>query len=186
MVDSMLIIDWKVESICEFDYNKILVHLQWTDLLVIDNWEMIQRVTISGQFTMERSMLLPGFNFEDGFPFIVSYGKESFDLINIKTGCIDRLIMGTSHNIRGQTAVFFTNRGIGTFDMDFCITRLNKEGLYEQCWYKMRFNDDFVRILSEYGRLPISSITESMEIIRDNTELQERFDHLRKKDDAQK
>ena len=101
MSQSILIIDWKVESICEFAQNQLLVHLQWTDILVIINWKMIHRITISSHFTLERSMLLPGFNFEDGFPFLVSYGKEMFELINVKTGRVESLIQGSAINLRG-------------------------------------------------------------------------------------
>ena len=50
----------------------------------------------------------------------------------------------------------------------------------------MRFNADFIKILKDYGRLPITSIVESLEVIRENEELQERFDHLRKTDDAKR
>ena len=57
---------------------------------------MIHRVTIPDQFAVEKCLLLPGFNFEDGFPFIMSYGKESFDLINIKTGRVESVIYGSA------------------------------------------------------------------------------------------
>ena len=50
----------------------------------------------------------------------------------------------------------------------------------------MRFNADFTKMLKDYGRLPITSIVESLEVIRENEELQERFDHLRKTDDAKR
>ena len=158
MSQSILIIDWKVQSVCEYAQSQLLVHLQWTDILVIQNWKMTHRITVPDQFTIERCLLLPGFNFEDGFPFFVSYGKDMFDLINVKTGRVESVIQGSAQNLRGQSAAFFTNRGNDIFDMDFCTTRLNKDQMYEYYWYQMRFNADFVKMLRDYGRLPIESI----------------------------
>ena len=53
MAESMLITDWKVESACEYAENKLLVQLQWTDLLVINNWVLEHRVTLPAHFTIE-------------------------------------------------------------------------------------------------------------------------------------
>ena len=70
--------------------------------------------------------------------------------------------------------------------MDFCTTRRNKDNQLEYSWYQMRFNSDFVRMLKDYGRMPLKSIRECMDVVKENEELQERFDHLRKNDDAKK
>lgn len=132
---------------------------------------MAHRVSIPCRFTVEKCMLLPGFSFEDAFPFFMSYGDDTFDLINAKSGRVESLISGSACNVRGQSAVFITEHGNHVFDLDFCIKRVNKDNEIEQCWYQMRFNADFMRMLREYGRLPITSIRESLEIVKENEEL---------------
>ena len=43
----MLIVDKKVMSIVEFAEDKIMVHISLKDLLVVINWEVVHRVTVS-------------------------------------------------------------------------------------------------------------------------------------------
>ena len=44
---SMLIVDKKVMSLVEFAEDKIMVHISLKDLLVVINWEVVHRVTVS-------------------------------------------------------------------------------------------------------------------------------------------
>ena len=98
----MLIIDYKVESVCDASESRLLVKLQnGTTLLLVSSWQVLNRVEIAVNFTLEKELLLPGYQ-DETFPFFLSYGKETFDLINSKTGKVETLIYGSASNLYGQ------------------------------------------------------------------------------------
>ena len=61
-------------------------------------------------------------------------------------------------------------RGNNKFDLDFCTTKLNDESKYEHSWSRLSFNKDLISILREYGRLPIASLKESMDVAKEHTD----------------
>ena len=130
-------------------------------------------------------MLLPGFSV-DSFPFFVSCSKETFDLINLSSGRVETLIHGSASNLYGQQAAFFTTKGVSNFDMDFYSVRTNAEGMIESIWYKMTFNSDFCDILREYGQLPIASIKETLDIVKERDALTRTIEHVGLSDAEQK
>ena len=60
--------------------NCLLLQLRnSTDLIVVQDFKVIRRTTVSGPFTLERGLFLPGFDITS-FPFIVNsskYGGEN-------------------------------------------------------------------------------------------------------------
>ena len=58
-----------------------------------------------------------------------------------------------------------SDRGFGTF------SEINDDNKYEYSWYRNEFSADFINTLRKYGRLPISSVDEIMEIYREKEEL---------------
>ena len=137
---------------------------------------MLNRVDISGSFMLEKGLLLPSFQ-DETFPFFLSYGEESFDLVNLKNGRVESLICGSASNIFGQQAAFFMTRGVGKFELNFCTTRHTADGRYEHNWYKMPFNPDFFGILRDYGQLPIASIKESLDVVKEREALKMTIEH---------
>ena len=93
---------------------------------------------------------MPSFDM-DSFPFIVSYGRNSFDLVNLKTGLVESLIKGSAGNISGQNAAFYISKGVGKFDLHLTASVTTSQGDREQNWLKMAFNFDFFEILRSYG-----------------------------------
>ena len=127
-------------------------------------------------FSLEKSSLLPDFDFEL-FPFIIDYGttgndghslvkSHSFNLVNIRSGRIDTLINGSAQNFVPQQAILLTKNGEGRFTMDFCTVRHNSTtNLYEQSWHQMSFNTDFTDILKKHSRISkLNSIQECVEM----------------------
>ena len=92
----MLIVDKKVVSIVEFAEDKIMVHISLKDLLVVINWEVVHRVTVSILFQLEHCLILPEFNYEDNFAFFLSFGTDRYDLVNVNTGSVEPLISGST------------------------------------------------------------------------------------------
>ena len=152
-----------IDSICEISGNRLLMQAG-LDLLVMSNWQITSKVAMTSGFNLEKSSLLPDFDFEL-FPFIVDYGttgndghslikSHSFNLVNIRSGRVDTLINGSAQNFMPQQAIFLTKCGEGRFTMDFCTVRHNiTTNLYEQSWHQMSFNTDFTDILTKYSRI---------------------------------
>ena len=67
--------------------DQLLVHVAPVDLLVIRDWQAVKRITCYSPMNKDKYCLepLPGFDIEE-FPFIVSSGRESISLINVKEG----------------------------------------------------------------------------------------------------
>ena len=84
-VSSIMIKDEYVCSILEYGIGQILLGTQHADLLLIKNWKFIAKISDSNPNNFQKYWLapIPFFNSET-FPFIVSSGYETIDLINVK------------------------------------------------------------------------------------------------------
>ena len=104
MSDSMLLLKERVLSFCEVSEHCQLLQIAfYTELLIVKDWEVCHRVQVCGQFTLEKCLIMPGFDL-DTFPFIVSYARydtkvgdyhhasDSFDLLNVLSGQLDPII----------------------------------------------------------------------------------------------
>ena len=164
-----------IDSICEIPGDKLLMQAG-LDLLVMSDWQIASKVTMTSGISLEKSSLIPDFDFEL-FPFIVDYGStddnghsmiksHSFNLVNIRSGRVDTLINGSAQNFMPQQAIFLTKSGEGRITMDFCTVRHNvTTSLYEQSWHQMSFNTDFTDMLRKYGRIPkLNSMQECVEM----------------------
>ena len=76
-----------VKSVLEFAPDKLLVHVYPRDLLVVHDWTVTRRILDAAPGNITKNWLcpLPTFHEED-FPFVVSSGYETCNLINVKTG----------------------------------------------------------------------------------------------------
>lgn len=63
--------------------------------------------------------------------------------------------------------------------MHFC-TYKQANGHYESTWYRMPFKPDIVRMLKTYGRLPFSTIEESLRVAQENEKLRQELAMLKK------
>ena len=73
-----------ITAILEFAKNKLLV-AYGINLLVIKNWFKVMKIDEPNQISNEKYWLatMPGFD-EETFPFCISHGSPSFNLINVK------------------------------------------------------------------------------------------------------
>ena len=101
MSSSMLIIDHKVHSVCETPDGNLFIKLQADEMLLfVKNWQVINKIQVKQNFSLEKNLVLPSFDIES-FPFVLSYGRDSYDLVNLKTGRVETLIKGSAGNIQG-------------------------------------------------------------------------------------
>lgn len=85
-------------------------------LLFVKNWQVANKIQVKQNFSLEKNLLLPSFDMES-FPFALSYGRDSYDLVNLKTGKVETLINGSAGNMQGQCAAFMISKGVGKFDL---------------------------------------------------------------------
>ena len=124
--ESILIYKELVVSVCIVDDHSQLVQLSeyCNDLLLVQNWVVIRRTAVFGDYRLETHLKLPGFNVVT-FPFLVVQSKftrksDCFELLNVNTGRLSPLITGTANSMDCQQATFFTSHGPRKFDFNFC------------------------------------------------------------------
>ena len=99
----MLIYNEYVNSICEFVENQFLISVLPTDLLVVSGWTVLHTVVDPVPGNIEKFWLSPPPQFDlENFPFVVSSGQISFNLVNVKTGEMGVFIDGSPQNLLGQ------------------------------------------------------------------------------------
>ena len=89
-----------IQSFCEIPGNLILVPLP-DKLLVVFKWQVLQHIEVACDYTLSRHLTLPGFDIED-YPFIINFNQGRFELVNVRTGHRDVLIVGTAGNLYEQ------------------------------------------------------------------------------------
>ena len=75
-----------VSQILEYAPNKLLLHLQPKDLMLVEDWKATKIIKDprSGNRLKQWLCPMPGFDLEE-FPFIICSGTESYNILNLKT-----------------------------------------------------------------------------------------------------
>ena len=73
------------------------------DLMIIDDWTVLHTIVDPVSGNTEKFWLspLPSFDLQT-FPFVVSSGNNTFNVVNVKTGDMSVLINGSALNKYGQ------------------------------------------------------------------------------------
>ena len=97
--NSCLFRNEQVRSIFEYAPNNLIAHISPTDLVILVNWQVMQLIQDpqSGNHNKVWFQSLPGFD-SVLFPFLVVSGRESFNLINLKDGRMQKLILAPCKN----------------------------------------------------------------------------------------
>ena len=90
---------------------------------------------------------------------------------------MEPLVNAATSVMHAQTAFFFENTN-GGLTMHFTTTRTNDENRTLQNWHTMHFQQDFVDILRNNGRLPIGRAEDTLEILKRVKELQAQKEQL--------
>jgi len=84
----MLIKNEYVKAVYAFSLNGLIVTLR-IDLLILRNWTVIQYIKDPVPANIEKCWLsIPPFFDTDEFPFIITSGRVSYNLVNLKSGQI--------------------------------------------------------------------------------------------------
>ena len=104
-------------------------------------------------------------------------GESSFNIFSVNDDYMEPLVNAATSVMHAQTAFFFeqTNGGL---TMHFTTTRTNDENRTLQNWHTMHFQQDFVDILRNNGRLPMSRVAQTLEILKQVKGLQEEKEQL--------
>ena len=92
--ETLLVESQYINQVLEFAKNRMLIVLDMTQLLVVHNWRIVHSFedpSLQGRRGLWMCPM-PYFNI-DNFPFIVSSGRESINIINVKTFLIEHLIV---------------------------------------------------------------------------------------------
>ena len=108
---------------------------------------------------------LPGFD-EETFPFVVSSGFETLNLINVKTKSGQILVKAQVRNVRSQQAIFFQIDPDSGFIMHFATKYLSEQNKEYHNWHCMPFREDFRKKLMKYGQLPNPSMKDHFEMMQ--------------------
>ena len=156
----------KAVSICAFPPDGLLVAFGPADFMVVRNWNVTN--IISDPVVGNRSKFfqaIPPFFDINNYPFVVSSGLVTYNLINVRTGKMQILIPGRAQNYFGQQGFCFSKQG-NNWSMHFIAKTLNQMNEYEQNWYCLDFKEDLLEVFRKYGRLPYETITESLEDVQ--------------------
>ena len=100
----------EVTQVLEFAKNRMLLALYPSDLLIIHNWKINRKIVDQNTQNIEKYWLykLPSFH-QDSFPFVITSGSETFNLIDVKKGRMQRLIIASGKTLYAQQAGLIIN-----------------------------------------------------------------------------
>ena len=170
---------FKVEAIqgfCEYARNHFVFYGRQEHLYLVKDWSVTRRINDPDSKNINKYSInmFEGFDIET-FPFVVTSGESTFNIVNVKTGHMEVLIKAATSVLHAQCSVFFVPDQDGTVSMHFATTRTTEENKTQQNWFVMPFKQDFFECLRQYGRLPITSPDEALRIFRELEELRARM-----------
>jgi len=82
-----------IQGICEYSPNKFCFYGRQAHLLIVEDWKVMRKIDDPnpGNINKYCFMVFPGFDLKT-FPFIVSSGESSFNLVNVSTGHMEVLV----------------------------------------------------------------------------------------------
>ena len=164
---SIIIMSSDITAVLEFAKDKLLVAIDGI-LLIVHEWKVVKRVdepslTNSGIYWLAK---MPGFDINT-FPFCISQGSPTFNLINVKEGYNDILIKDTQKHKYGQQAGFLmpdNDSNAYPVSLHFVNRLISSKGLRTSRWHSIKFMKDFKETLEKFHRLPISSLKQTLEL----------------------
>ena len=122
-----------VQSCTEFGPNRLCIFADLSQyLLIVHDWKVIHEIAEPDPGNTEKfwQIPLPGFHMLD-FPFLISSGKESYNLINVKDGKMYKMIKGSAYNSKAQPPAHVIDKGAKGFQVHFATRVLNNDNFYE-------------------------------------------------------
>ena len=175
--ESILFKTEAIQGICEFAPDEFALFGRQEHIFIVKDWEVKRRINDQDIKNINKYSLNRFYGFDkDSFPFIVSGGESTFNLVNVKTGHMEVLVKAATSVLHAQTSVFFTtDQTDSVIYMHFATTNTTEENETQQCWYVMTFRPDFIDTLKKFGRLPIKHPNEALTLYTELQKLKERM-----------
>ena len=105
-----------VRSLIALSETRLMITCYMSDMVLqIDDWTVTKQIELKEKMIFLNScMLLPDFDLDE-FPFVVLCAKDTYDLLNLKTGVTSKLIQGSSGGHNKYPSTFFMDPGNGRF-----------------------------------------------------------------------
>ena len=175
--ESILFKTEAIQGVCEFAPDEFALFGRQEHIFIVKDWEVKRRINDQDIKNINKYSLNRFYGFDkDSFPFIVSGGESTFNLVNVKTGHMEVLVKAATSVLHAQTSVFFTtDQTDSVIYMHFATTNTTEENETQQCWYVMTFRPDFIDTLKKFGRLPIKHPNEALTLYTELQKLKERM-----------
>ena len=168
--NSLLADETDITSILEYAKKKMLVACSGTPLLIVEDWKSIRTIKEPSLVDNDKYWLstMPGFDVEK-FPYCISHGSPTFNLINIKLGTNEILVKAPEKHYYAQQAACFRFEG-GPHDehypasLHFATKTFFKDSSRLENWHSLAFTKEFKSLLDESQELPKSSKQQQREI----------------------
>ena len=100
--EQILIRHLEIAQAYEYARNKLIISIHPANLLLVDNWFVTNEIADANELNTEKYWVLPLPNFNpDSFPFLVCSGRESFNLVNVKTAKMEVMIKASGKCLYG-------------------------------------------------------------------------------------
>ena len=94
--NSMFIHNEFVKAVFEYTFNKIILSLDPSKLLIVENWKPIRIIPPDFKGNTDKFYLLPHPEFDEFyFPFMICSGFYQYELINVRDFTIEKFIDGS-------------------------------------------------------------------------------------------
>ena len=146
-------------SVYEYMPNKLVVHLDPTELLLIDSWQpmrLIKDVDPGNiyKFDIKRHPLFHPVK----FPILICSGFTNYSFLNVNDFNLQPFIANKCPNFGAQQAFWFQQETYG-HSMHFAAIDVTDDNLEHHQWYHMQMKTDFQIRVEAYGFLPNSTLT---------------------------
>ena len=85
--ESMMFMNEACHAICEYKPNKMVIHATLTHLFIVNDWKVLHRIDDGDSKNREKHFISPIPNFDEvKFPFIITSGESSFNILNVNNG----------------------------------------------------------------------------------------------------
>ena len=128
-----------IQGALEYAPKKMILFARQEHLFIVHNWRVVMLIKDPDIRNISKYSITPflGFN-EETFPFVVTSGESSINIVNVKTMTMDVLVKCATSVLHAQTSVFFDKDEEGVTTMHFAHTA-NEDGITRQNWNQMQF-----------------------------------------------
>ena len=146
------------------------------DLVIVKEWNVVERITGQDSGNIETVLIeLRSFFDINSFPFVISKGSQTIQLINVQSGTTQTLIK--SQTVEQYAIGFCLPMPDQEFEFHFTnSTEAEAEGdnLYHANYYKMPFKKDLISVMKRCGGIPESSMDSYVSTIEERNSLKKK------------